>query len=333
MYFHGTIFERTDAPSEFKDDSSLGNLEFATSPACRGFVVVLPDYLGLGEDTTQMHPHSHAKSLASASIDALRAAQSFLRNEKNISINATNLFLAGFSEGGYATMVTHKEIQENHGADFIVKASYPIAGNFDLSGTMYSAVINSSSTFTDTTTDGDILQGIAFLPYIFLTYLNTGSRTESISDILIDGLSDIRSKYDMNTSQDDITTYINSALSSDKQDILKEIIKPDYITQLEANANHSLRQYLAENDAYKWRPETRMLMISCDGDNIVPSANMDVAYNYMKNTAGSTTVEKQLLTADSHVDCLTPAVTVIYNDIVNLLGFSKMTINSVRVSD
>ena len=56
--------------SEFKDDSSLGNLEFATSPACRGFVVVLPDYLGLGEDTTQMHPHSHAKSLASKPIDA-----------------------------------------------------------------------------------------------------------------------------------------------------------------------------------------------------------------------------------------------------------------------
>ena len=64
-------------------------------------------------------------------------------------------------------MVTHKEIQENHGADFIVKASYPIAETFDLSGTMYSAVINYPPPLPILQLMGTS-QGIAFYLYIFL---------------------------------------------------------------------------------------------------------------------------------------------------------------------
>ena len=38
------------------------------------------------------------------------------------------LFLLGYSEGGYATMALHRELQQFHSDEFTVTASAPMAG-------------------------------------------------------------------------------------------------------------------------------------------------------------------------------------------------------------
>ncbi|RAP24610.1 hypothetical protein DID73_01370 [Candidatus Marinamargulisbacteria bacterium SCGC AG-343-K17] len=331
LYLHGTIFKRSDAPSQFTT-SNITPLELAPDSACNSLVTVVPDYLGLGEDTTQMHPHSHAKSLATASVDALKAAQEFLKGELGITINKSNIIISGFSEGAYATMVTHREIQENHASDFIVKASYPLAGAYDLSDTMYNALFKSNTPYVDIMSNGQPLTGVSFVPYIILTYMRTNNITDSVSDIFISGLSDIETKYDMNTSMADITTYINNALPSGKDNILKEMINSDYNTAIDNDSNHPIRKALVENDAYKWKPETKMLIIACDGDDITPSTNATVAHNYMTNTLGSTVVSKQIVSADSHADCLMPGAQAIMTDLTNLLSpSSPMKVYSTQI--
>ena len=60
VYHHGTTFQRQLAPS-FKEE--LTNLGFTM--ASLGFLVLMPDFVGLGESPLQ-HPYCHADSEADA---------------------------------------------------------------------------------------------------------------------------------------------------------------------------------------------------------------------------------------------------------------------------
>ena len=104
-YQHGTIFTDDKAPSNDSDSiEGIGVL------AGSGYIVSSPDYLGYAESTSILHPYVHADSLASASIDMLRASKAFLASQ-NVEIN-NQLFLAGYSEGGYATIALQRELQK-----------------------------------------------------------------------------------------------------------------------------------------------------------------------------------------------------------------------------
>ena len=102
-----------------------------------GYYAAVPDYLGLGESTI-LHPYQHAKTSATSVIDFIRAAQKFAQ-QNNIQLNE-QLFLAGYSEGGYVTLAAHKEIEENYSSEFTVTASAPMAGSYDLDLTARSII-------------------------------------------------------------------------------------------------------------------------------------------------------------------------------------------------
>ena len=95
-YMHGTVFERTDAPSFLPLEGRLGFL--MSSP---GFIVLMPDYVGLG--TSQlMHPYVHAQSEADAGVYLIQAAEA-LGVELDYSFNG-EFFSSGYSQGGHASM-------------------------------------------------------------------------------------------------------------------------------------------------------------------------------------------------------------------------------------
>ena len=132
---HGTITTQDEAPSAYKP---AGNMEayFAGTVAAslaKSYLVVMPDYLGFGESKTIPHPYSHKATLASASLDMLRAAKEFAADE-GIALNP-GVRLAGYSEGGYTTLALHQAIEQTASSEFIVATSYPAAGPYDMVGT------------------------------------------------------------------------------------------------------------------------------------------------------------------------------------------------------
>ena len=129
-FHHGTITNRADAPSNFSsiDPNSVAYAAMASA----GFIGVIPDYLGFGSSSSILHPYYIESLTASSIIDMLKAADE-LAKQKNIQFN-NRLFLAGYSEGGYATMAAHKAIEENGLDGFNLIASFPGAGAYDLSG-------------------------------------------------------------------------------------------------------------------------------------------------------------------------------------------------------
>jgi len=128
-YQHGTITQETGAPS-FYTTNSLDSFIAGTYLATLGYVVSIPDYLGYGESAAINHPYEHRATLASASLDMLRAAKEFSNHNATINLN-NQLFLTGYSEGGSATMALHQLIESSASNEFTVTASAPGAGAYD----------------------------------------------------------------------------------------------------------------------------------------------------------------------------------------------------------
>ncbi len=103
---HGTITSDNQAPSNF-----AANSEAATAGAlfgALGYIIAYPDYIGYGASKDLPHPYEHRASLASSTLDMLRATKEFLKEQSEVMWDE-RLFVAGYSEGGYATLCLQKE--------------------------------------------------------------------------------------------------------------------------------------------------------------------------------------------------------------------------------
>ena len=120
-YQHGTIFYNTEAPSNDLTTTAppilLGSL---------GFVTIAADYVGYGESHRHPHPYLLQKQSAAVGIDLLIASKKWLR-QQNIPLNS-QLFLTGYSQGGYVTMAMHKALETLNDTTMKVTAAVPAAG-------------------------------------------------------------------------------------------------------------------------------------------------------------------------------------------------------------
>ena len=123
----------------FHDDQAPANKVEAVEPpavlASLGYIVVSPDYVGFGASKSKEHPYLTSAPTARAVIDMLNAAQAWRRHQ-GVADNG-QLFLAGYSEGGYATMAAHRAIHLENGAlRGQLQAAVPGAGPYDVLKTL-----------------------------------------------------------------------------------------------------------------------------------------------------------------------------------------------------
>ena len=95
-----------------------------------GFATLQPDYIGFGDSKEHYHPFVLKDSLANATVDFIKQVKVFAK-ENNITLN-NQLFLTGYSEGGYASMATLKKIEEEGLTNLKVTMSAPMAGPYAL---------------------------------------------------------------------------------------------------------------------------------------------------------------------------------------------------------
>ncbi len=129
-YQHATTFQNENAPSL--------KLEPAEPPivlASLGYIVVASDYVGFGESNNRPHPYLQARPTARAVLDMLTAAQTWRRTAG--VADSGQLYLVGYSEGGYATMAAQREIERSASPlRAQLQASLPAAGPYDLQATL-----------------------------------------------------------------------------------------------------------------------------------------------------------------------------------------------------
>lgn len=129
-YQHGTIFNNAEAPSV---DMRPGTVPVLL--ASMGYIVLAADYVGYGDSRGEEHPYLLAKPTAAAVLDLLTAARSW-RSSNGVTDNG-QLFLVGYSEGGYATMAAHRELQARQNTELSALVfNLPGAGPFNVGATM-----------------------------------------------------------------------------------------------------------------------------------------------------------------------------------------------------
>ena len=129
---HGTTFIDKNAPSfQLKVNTRHPEILLASL----GYIVFSPDYIGYGSSKGRKHPYLQKQPSADIVIDMLKAGNHWL-DKKNIATN-NQLFLTGYSEGGYVTMAALEALERNTGsAGFTVTGAVLGAGPYDLYETL-----------------------------------------------------------------------------------------------------------------------------------------------------------------------------------------------------
>jgi dienelactone hydrolase len=108
-YQHATLVKDAEAPSNHATAD-----EIVVVLASLGYIVVAADYVGYRASQGAPHPYLLAAPSAAAVVDLLTAASTW-RSRNRVADNG-QLFLAGYSEGGHATLASHRALQAAGGA-------------------------------------------------------------------------------------------------------------------------------------------------------------------------------------------------------------------------
>lgn len=251
-YHHGTITLKTKSPSSLAYDSGLLHAGYFSGAG--HLVVVQPDYLGLGENNEVIHPYLQEDSLATVSVDAILAAKAFLQKIKVSSYN--EVFLAGYSEGGFAALATQKLIEKNY-PNIKIRAVAAGAGPYLFRESIYYTL----------TTPG--LSASLFTAYYLYAYHKTHGYWQNLSDIfnppydllipdLLDGRHD----------QEEIVAKLPSTP--------KELLKPGFYNQLISLNEPHINSILSNLNFHHWTPQAPVALIGAKADTDVPFFNAEM---------------------------------------------------------
>lgn len=276
-YNHGTIIKKVDAPS-----NKVGEYVIGIAFSGAGYIVVMPDYLGLG-DSPGLHPYIHAKSEATCVVDMIRASKEYM-DSVNYLYN-DQLFLTGYSQGGHATMAAHRLLQQEYGATLPVTASYPLSGPYDVSG-VQAEVITKDSAYG----------APGYLPFVLFSYNMVYGMYSNWDAVLKPPYNTaVPPLMDGSVSLGVVETVI--------PDTPKSIILPLLMDTFENDMSHAFRLALYDNDLYRWTPNCPVRLGYCTSDELVSYKNAIVAQDSM-TARGALDVQAVFVNSTSaHGDC------------------------------
>jgi pimeloyl-ACP methyl ester carboxylesterase len=303
---HGTIFLDSEAPTNaFASDlqtvlkggapsSTIFSLVISYT-GLLGFASVMPDYIGYGESKDQYHTYMLEQSLANSVIDLLRAVLEFC--EANNHPIKREVYLAGYSEGGYATMAAAKKIQTFY-RYFNLKGVVPMAGVYNMEKMGLGIISSQTLTYPPFP---------AYVVYAYSQAYDYINLSELIQDVFIDQLP---SFFDKTKDGDTIYGLMFNLVNKNPSESFEvtDFFKPEAVNDYILNENNSFRVALRENNVDDWTPKMKMLFIHCGGDNILPQT---LAYE---------TYQKFVQSGATDIDFIDPEV--VYSSIVDADGWN-----------
>jgi len=252
VYNHGTRVNKGR-------HNHLGGEEyFCLAMAMDGYAVALPDYIGLGHGD-KFHLYQVAESLGQASVDMLLTVRE-MDDSLHIKTNG-QLFLSGYSEGGYAALATDKLIQDKY-PNIHVTAASPMSGAYDMTGVEGQVMFKS---YTEP----------HYLPYLLGSYNEVYHMVPDVKmlykhpyDTIIPPLASLKPNLD------DIIDLLPP--------VPGDMLKDTFVNMYLHDPNFSLIEAVKKNNLYDWKPENPVQLCYCDSDEQVTPLNAFVAYKQMK---------------------------------------------------
>ena len=266
-FLHGTRVMRSDSPSRNDEKNYVYQATFSSSG---GYMLVMPDYLGLGDNDLPLHPYVESETLASSSIDMLIAAK-----EMAAALAypvSDKLFLAGYSEGGFSTMVTYEELLKNH-KELPVTAAAPGSAPYDWDVTMRFVALQPGPRST---------VYLAYFFYSLQTYHHYWNGLDEVFRKPYDTL--IPALYD-GTHQ---LPELLQALPADPS----LIFNTEFFQSIVTGTNRATQQLKLNFNHYDFTSTSPLLLVGSKGDKDVPYHGSELAYEVLKRKSDLVTIKK-----------------------------------------
>lgn len=268
-YFHGThiplnVFGvKKSIPSYYKLEKQdfFENRNIALAWAAAGYTVFMPDYIGYGRTEKEEHPYVYYPELFKSCIDGMKACKSYFNNQHLQYDN--RLFLTGWSQGGGASLASHKYLQENYTGEFQVVASSSLAGPYDFRNFLFDVFENKDQKYK--------MVGI----YSWALYtLNKFSGLNKPADQIW--------KYPV---------YDQASSFNPPSNIPEKVIKDNFIHRiLNGQDSETLAEINKNTFCKDWKPVGKVFLHHGDADDVVPYFNSENAKAGLTAAGGDITL-------------------------------------------
>jgi len=259
---HGTETKRELVASVSPTNSTEGVVGLIM--ASMGYLVVVPDYLGFGTSNV-MHPYTHAASLIPSIIDIMRAGKSF-SSQNQIALDG-RIFLTGYSEGGYATLVTQRAIEAEYSQEFNLTAVAPMAGAYDLYGMMQTLFQTGQYNHT------------AYIAYILTAYNNIYEWDRASDFFNAPYSSTVQSLFDGSKTYAEVLNQLPSTFYA--------LMDSTFVNNVRNGNEPAFTASLQENTLLDWIPQAPINFFHGDADDISPYQNSVTAVQKLIANGGT----------------------------------------------
>lgn len=279
---HSTFFATERSPSLFDSERSVAWFYLAAASA--GYVCALPDYLGYGITHDLWHPYHHAETLASASLDMMRATEEFLIQQGQAAHDSW--FLAGYSEGGFATAALQRELEANHSDAFTLRAVSAGGGAYDLLETGRAILAKPTLSLAEASSTLYILlalneaMGLHQNVSVFFKEPYLSRIRQMLPDLMQNRLTSDEIEAQLTTVTDDLFT-----------DAL--------LAEMRSAAETPFTNAFRANNLLDWQPQAPLRLYHSDQDDLVPYTNALIALEHFTQN-GAHDVELIPFTNQNH---------------------------------
>lgn len=284
-YQNGTNTEHSKAPSVDSDNELFKILEMMSST---GFIISIPDYLGFGETDNMFHPYLHRESTVQTVTDMLEAVSEFINDEEGISLN-NNLYLAGYSQGGWATMQVQQAIEAGVISTYNLQASACSAGPYNL------------ATLNKYIVELEEYPQPYFLAYIFNSYLQLGLSTPINTVFQETYANKISTMFDGQTS--------GGTLNGELTTTIADLLTAEYLNGWDVEEVYApVKLMLEDNSVPEFTPSVPTTLFYGTADTYVPPIVSEEKYDELIAAGASTNLVKKVpLEGLDHTGGILPA--------------------------
>lgn len=356
LFFHPTFFSKASVPSysfDKRTDIALASI-FTTA----GYIVVAPDYIGMGIDKSTFHPYVlYPQVNALDGLSLLKATNILLSDKLALNKRRTlPLFIAGYSEGAAYSLWFSRLYQENQNfrssldkTNFKLKMVAPISGAYDLSGVTHDYLFSDIGIFTKSNfnVQSSIMAARlkpALLAYTLTSYAYYNENQDYYKVFNPDffnmncslqysyeckfGTNQLNLYETFNQEQDDVQ-IVNKISNAASHKVSNGMMFSDQWNSVLPLINQDLLKSpafiktLQNGDIYYWHSETPTSLIYLKNDSVVSSYNSIMALRGMSEKNSTNLKEIALdnsLIKENMVDAL-PAF-----DVDHITGFNYLFI-------
>jgi pimeloyl-ACP methyl ester carboxylesterase len=285
---NGTNTVKDYAPSEFPGNPSY---QFVEVIASMGYVVVIPDYPGFGESADISHPYLIKEPTVRSIVDMLFAVKEMDPEELPDLTIKDAVYLAGYSQGGWATLALHEALEKDYSGEFTLKGSVCGAGPYDLNILFVSITDKSSYPMP------------VYIGYIINAYSKYYQFTNPVSDILKEPYaSRLSNLYSGSLTSDQINKQLTTSIP--------DLFTSGFLSGFRSDVKYaSIRASLASNSIAGWNTSIPLFFIHGGGDKSVDPVTTESIYNAMIQAGTSPqTCRKEIIPGLDHGEAVVPAM-------------------------